>query len=208
LEILQKSFAYADPINDDYLILQYTIKNINNSPVQNAFVGLFFDWDIPLGSPEDDQIGFDPVLSLYYQFDPASETYLSVVPLSRGTYFSNQIDNAFWLYDGFSEQEKYQFLSGQVPTGTNEKLAAADQTIGSTGKDWSQLVSCGPFDLASEESTVVAFAIVSGTSTDELRANITSAQTKYECKIRNQGPNYISYCQLYIKLLKCGYTNC
>ena len=181
VEILQRSFAYADPINDDYLILQYTIKNAGTIPVQNAFVGLFFDWDISLNSPDDDQIGFDSVLWLHYQFDPESKIYLTVVPLSEAPYLSNPVDNALWLYDGFSDQEKYQFLSGQVPISIREELATGNQTAGSIGKDWSQLVSCGPFDLALEESTVVAFAIVGGTSLGELRANITSAQTKYEC---------------------------
>lgn len=183
LETLQKSFAYADPVNDDYLILQYTIKNTDTEGVYDFCVGLFFDWDIPLNSPDDDQIGFDTVLSLYYQFDPGSEIYLSLVPLSGGAHFSNQIDNAFWLYDGFSDKEKYQFLSGQVPQSTGEQPVTGNQSefLYSEQKDWSQLVSCGPFDLALEESTVVAFAIVGGGSLDELKANISSAQAKYEC---------------------------
>jgi subtilisin family serine protease len=190
LEILQRSFAYVNPINDDYLILQYSIKNINPNPVYGFYVGLFFDWDIPLNSPDDDQIGFDPVLSLYYQFDPESEVYSSVIPVSEGAYFSNQIDNALWLYDGFSDQEKYQFLTGQMPKSIGEQLFPRIQSrttdnqtelVSCENKDWSQLVSCGPFDLASEESTVVAFAIVGGTHLDELKANISSAQAKYEC---------------------------
>ena len=181
LEIFQRSFAYADPTNDDYLILQYTIKNTNPNSVYDFYVGLFFDWDISLDSPDDDQIGFDPVLSLYYQFDPESEIYLCVVPLSGSPYFSNQMDNALWLYDGFSDQEKYQFLSGQVPTSIIEELATGNRIAESNGRDWSQLISGGPFDLAPEDSTVVAFAMVGGASLDELRANITSAQAKYEC---------------------------
>ncbi|MCK4403673.1 MAG: S8 family serine peptidase [candidate division Zixibacteria bacterium] len=183
LEISQRSFAYADPVNDDYLVLQYTVKNINPNPVYDFYVGLFFDWDIPLSSPDDDQVGFDSALCLYYQFDPGSEIYLSVVPLFAGTYFSNQIDNAFWLYDGFSDKEKYQFLSGQVPKSIDEELVTDNESkpLDLEKKDWSQIVSCGPFDLALEESTVVAFAIVGGESLDELKANISSAQAKYEC---------------------------
>jgi subtilisin family serine protease len=175
LEISQRSFAYADPINDDYLILQYTLKNCHTDPLTNLYVGLFFDWDIPLSSPDDDQIGFDSALSLYYQFDSQSRIYLCLVPLSELPYFSSPIDNALWLYDGFSNQEKYQFLSGQVPMSTNEELVTSEN------KDWSQMVSCGPFDLAPQESTQVAFAIVGGINLEELKANIASAKTKYEC---------------------------
>jgi subtilisin family serine protease len=174
LEISQRSFSYADPINDDYLILQYTLKNCSANPLTNLYVGLFFDWDIPLSSPDDDQIGFDSALGLYYQFDPQSGIYLCLVPLSELPYFSSPIDNALWLYDGFSNQEKYQFLSGQIPISTNEELVTSEN------KDWSQIISCGPFGLAPQESIQVAFAIMGGINPEELKVNIASAQTKYE----------------------------
>ncbi|MGB8658143.1 MAG: S8 family serine peptidase [Candidatus Zixiibacteriota bacterium] len=173
LEISQRSFAYADPANDDYLILQYTLRNASSHPVQSLYVGLFFDWDIPLSSPNDDQIGFDSAFSMCYQFDPQSQIYLSLVPLSKAPHFSNQIDNALWLYDGFSKVEKYQFLSGQASKNSTDQLSTE-------AKDWSQIVSSGPFDLAPEESTVVAFAVVGGTSLSDLEENVSSAQTKYE----------------------------
>jgi hypothetical protein len=155
--------------------LQYTIKNISPNPVYDFYVGLFFDWDIPLSSPDDDQIGFDSVLELYYQFDQQSWTYLCLAPLSEFAYFSSQIDNALWLYDGFSNQEKYQFLSGQIPISTSEEL------VTSGNKDWSQILSCGPLSLAPQESIRVAFAIVGGINLEELKANIASAKIKYEC---------------------------
>jgi hypothetical protein len=85
-----------------------------------------------------------------------------------------KIDNALWLYDGFSKQEKYEFLSGQVPLNTGQALSASE------AKDWSQMVSVGPLTLASEESTVVAFAVVGGTGFGELFTNLSSAQAKYD----------------------------
>jgi subtilisin family serine protease len=183
VEILQKSFAYADPADDDYLILQYTVRNTGSEPVRRAFAGLFFDWDISLGSPDDDQIGFDSALSLYYQFDPQTEICFSLVPLSPGSYISNQINNALWLYDGFSDSEKYGFLSGQVPRSIDEELVAGNQSDFSSGEngDWSLLLSLGPFDLSCQESTVVAFAVVAGTGPAELRINIAAARAKYDC---------------------------
>jgi subtilisin family serine protease len=174
LEIIQRSFAYADPVNDDYLILQYTIKNVNSHPVNGLYAGLFFDWDISLGSAGDDQIGWDSAQGVYYQFDPQSQIYLCLLPLVNRNYFAYQIDNPGWLYDGFSKQEKYEFLSGSAPQTTSQALSA------SGAKDWSQMVSIGPFSLASQESTVVAFAVVAGTSLNELTINLYSARAKYD----------------------------
>ncbi|UCB51570.1 MAG: S8 family serine peptidase [Candidatus Zixiibacteriota bacterium] len=183
LEITQKSFAYGDPDNDDYLILLYNIRNTGVNTLHNAFVGLFFDWDISSGSPDDDEMGFDPVLSLYYQFDQESDIYLSVIPLSGLSHFSNPVDNALILYDGFSNQEKYQLMSGQAYESISQELAAGEESEVSSSeeKDWSQMVSCGPITLAPQESTEVAFAIVGGMGLDQFQANITAAQVKYGC---------------------------
>ncbi len=177
LKIIQKSYSYMDPANDDYLIFEYVIHNVNQGAVEDLYTGLFFDWDISLSSPEDDRVGFDSALSLCYQYDSESNLYASLVPL--GTKPENEligpssnlvtaIDNSLWLSDGFTEEEKYLFLSGQL--ATNPSLGA---------KNWSQIASCGPFSLAAQESTVVAFAVVCGVSLAELRANVLSAEGKY-----------------------------
>ena len=175
--VIQESFSYADPENDDYLILEYVIHNINQEPVQDFYAGLFFDWDIPLNSPDDDKIGFDSTLSLYYQYDSKTDLYLSIVPLGASSggelitssfNFMATIDNSLWLYDGFTEEEKYLFLSGQM--ATNPYLEP---------KDWSQITSCGPFSLAPQESIMIAFALVGGEGLDEFQANVVSALEKY-----------------------------
>jgi len=183
LEITQRSFAYDDPDNDGFLILLYNLKNTAVGPLQNAFVGLFFDWDISAGSPDDDEVGYDPVLSIYYQFDEESDIRLSVVPLSGLSHFLNPIDNTLTLYDGFSDQEKFEFLSGQVYQKIGQQLATGEESEASTSeqKDWSQMVSLGPISLAPQESAEVAFAIVGGQGLDEFRANVTAAQVKYGC---------------------------
>jgi subtilisin family serine protease len=178
LKIIQKSFSYADPENDDYLILEYVIHNMNQEAVENFYVGLFFDWDIPLNSPEDDKIGFDSTLSLYYQYDSTTNLYLSAVPLgvnfgdgliNSSFNFMTQMDNSLWLYDGFTEEEKYLFLSGQMAKNSDGEA-----------KDWSQITSCGPFNLTSPESIVVAFAVVGGEGLGDFEANLLSAKEKYQ----------------------------
>jgi len=183
LKIIQKSFAYADPENDDYLILEYVIHNINQNPVEDFYAGLFFDWDIPLSSPEDDNIGFDSTLSLYYQYDSKANIYLGVVPLGVNTggglisssfNFMTQMDNSLWLADGFTQEEKYLFLSGQIATNSDWEA-----------KDWSQMASCGPFSLAPQENIVIAFALVGGEGLGELEANVASAKGKYQGIVTN-----------------------
>jgi hypothetical protein len=42
------------------------------------------------------------------------------------------------------------------------------------------MISCGPINLAPDQKVAVAFAIVGGTSLDELKTNIARAKAKYE----------------------------
>ncbi len=181
VEITQRSYAYADPVYDDFLILQYAIRNVSSDPIPEAFVGLFFDWDISGNSAENDLVGFHQELSLYYQHDADNETYLSLLPLSDQPYFSTQIDNAQTLYDGFSDYEKYQFLRGQVPEKSGRELSSSVSATGSETKDWSQLISCGPMQLAPGQEVSVSFAVVAGASLEELEDNMARAKAKYEC---------------------------
>lgn len=180
VEISQRSFAYSDSDYDDFLIIHYTIKNAGIDPLEEAFIGLFFDWDISRISPDLDLFGFDEDLALYYQFDQENLTYLSLVPLSDLPHVSTQIDNAQTLYDGFSGLEKFDFLSGQNSASIYQGLPINASSIEPEVKDWSQIISCGPISLAPEEKTAVAFAIVGGGSLDELKINIASARAKYE----------------------------
>ena len=106
---------------------------------------------------------------------PQSQIYLCLLPLFNGIHFAYQLDNSTWLYDGFSKQEKYEFLSGQAPRSTSQALSASE------AKDWSQMVSVGPLTLASQESTVVAFAVAGGIGLNELVTNLSSAKAKYDC---------------------------
>jgi len=178
VKIVQKSFSYADQENDDYLILEYTIHNISQEKIENFYAGLFFDWDIPLDSPADDKIGFDSSLSIYYQYDSNTQLYVSVVPIgvriaggpiSSAFNFMTPVDSRVWLYDGFTKEEKYLFLSGQIATDSY-----------SEAKDWSQITSYGPFSLAPQESIMVAFGLVGGEGLSEFQAHVISAKEKYQ----------------------------
>lgn len=168
IEVIQKSFSFSNPFDDDYLIIEFTLKNKNLEPTCSLYVGLFFDWDIPISSPEDDKVGRDSSFSLGFQYDSSSNIYLGIASLNFSAYEISLIDNKTWLYDGFSEYEKYLFLSGKINT--------QDDT---GSRDWSVMVSCGPFDIAGDDSIKVAFAVVGGMSSDELKDNTLSAKLKY-----------------------------
>ncbi|MFQ5453803.1 MAG: T9SS type A sorting domain-containing protein, partial [Candidatus Zixiibacteriota bacterium] len=47
VEIIQNSYAFDYYPYQDFIILQYIVKNINSSNLNNLLIGLYLDWDIP-----------------------------------------------------------------------------------------------------------------------------------------------------------------
>jgi hypothetical protein len=174
LEIEQRSFAFANPPDDDYLIIEFTIKNKAADTLKGIYPGLFFDWDIDLSSPENDRVGRDTVsdVPMIYQYDSTSSAYLTILPLNHATASNKLIDNQLCLFDGFTNEEKYLYLSGDT-------LLSSDTASDFYAGDWSMLSSAGPFIIPPQESTTVAFAVVAGSSIFDLKENVKAAKIKY-----------------------------
>ncbi|MBN2280795.1 MAG: hypothetical protein JXQ65_09450 [Candidatus Marinimicrobia bacterium] len=68
VQITQRTYSWRI---DDYLYINYKIKNMNDFPLYDVFVGYFMDNDV--GDATDDMIGFDRDLNLGYSYDSDSE---------------------------------------------------------------------------------------------------------------------------------------
>jgi len=68
VRITQRTYSWRI---DDYLYINYKIKNMNDFPLYDVFVGYFMDNDV--GDATDDMIGFDRDLNLGYSYDSDTE---------------------------------------------------------------------------------------------------------------------------------------
>jgi hypothetical protein len=74
------------------------------------------------------------------------------------------IDNPAELYDGFTDSEKWNFLSGGIQVQNLDDV------------DVSTMLSEGPFSIPANGSVVVAFAVIGASSIAELQTNADNAQ--------------------------------
>lgn len=169
VKIIQKSLCWDDPGEDSYLILEYSLENISSQSIEDFYIGLLFDWDIPLSSPDDDKVGVDASLNLTYQYDFKESIYLGIAPLTAPVKAIQPVDNSLWLYNGFTKEEKYKFLSG-------EYNFFPDTSAG----DWSQIVSAGPFNIPVGQKVKAAFVIAGGRTLEELKDNVSKSKIKYD----------------------------
>ena len=139
--------------------------------------GWFCDWDIDGGTYDTNMTGFDAARNLGYVYDTGSGPTLYIgtrVLNAAGATSCRGItnDQAFapdWgVYDGFSDTEKWEALSGGV----------VHPAAGPT--DISLLLATGPFTVAAGDSVEVGFAFLGGDDLAALRVNADAAALKWE----------------------------
>ncbi|RME49373.1 MAG: hypothetical protein D6795_11730 [Deltaproteobacteria bacterium] len=170
LRITQRSYAFASPPDDDYVIVSFTFENTTQSGIEGLYAGLFFDWDIPAAGFSNNRVGFDSERRLGYMFNPDFPTYTGALVLSTpGATSFRAISNPGDLFeDGFTPEEKFQFLSEGFVFVEDDVL-----------EDHSMQISTGPFDIPAGGTHVVAFAVLGGRGLADLQANADAALTTY-----------------------------
>ncbi|MBX2842259.1 MAG: S8 family serine peptidase [Flammeovirgaceae bacterium] len=177
LDVKFRSMAYKEPENDQFIILEYIIKNQSIDSLNDFYAGLFADWDIS----NNDRASWNNDLNLGYVFNSGfSDTIYTAIQLLRGNpnYYplNNDPDlagNSFGIYDGFTNEEKYTMLSN----GLNK--TDADFNPNSISNDISHTVSAGPYAMGVGDSIRIAFAIHAANSFNELKNSAISADTMY-----------------------------
>jgi protocatechuate 3,4-dioxygenase beta subunit len=165
--VTQNSYTYANDPDDDYVILQLVLRN-NDYFTKNIVTGMFFDWD--LGDYSDDMGDYDSAHSLGYIYssDAPDSIHVGTTVLSAGGATSYRVYD-LTIEGHLDFEDKYNTLT-----------EGFQQTSTGSG-DVRYYIATGPLTLppASEDSVVVAFAIVAGESLQDLQANTAAAQSKY-----------------------------
>ncbi len=169
ISVLQETLADTSADYNKFVIFKYTIANNNSTAISNLYAGLFFDWDI--NSTASDWTGFDQARRMGFAENAGSSPtrLLATKLLTTGAATGfRAIDNSAEIYDGFSNTEKWNYLSGGIQT----------QTL--TNRDISTMLSQGPFNIAPNSSVIVAFAVIGGASTSDLETNADNAQSFWD----------------------------
>ncbi|MHB8077804.1 MAG: S8 family serine peptidase [Candidatus Krumholzibacteriia bacterium] len=169
LVVTQRSYAWADAANQDFVVLKYTIHNNGAAAVTDYHTGVFCDWD--LGNSSANYGGSDAGRHLTYMYENAAGPYVGIALLSPHVHRNlTLIDNVTYVYPEGSIDDgiKARHLKGtmSLPTAT-------------VASDYSALTSAGPFTIDPGAEITVAFALVYGDNLADLQANTDAAQLMY-----------------------------
>ena len=186
VKVIQQTIADT---NGAYMMIRLGVVNTTSAAISNVLVGSFFDFDMT-PSTGADRGGFlkDTTNTIagvnggaafkthiLYQQPPTGGAFIGVVPLSQTVFTAARIGinpSEIWP-NPLTDTMKYKYLSQFRSTKTYADSGA--------NIDLSMSSSVGPFTLgaSSADTTNAAFAIVTGTSLNELIANARLVQKDY-----------------------------
>ncbi len=185
----QKSWAFA---TDKFIINQLSIRNNNFTIQDSVYFGVFADFDI--GNPNNNRSEYDSTTKMVYTYssDANYPEYVGIVHLT-----SSQFGTGCFVKDAYAGN--FTFTKPNKLLAISSGIDSSSAGLSGSGTDTYQFLSSGPMTILPLDSVVTAYAIVSGSSLNELKQNAQQAKLKYECIINGSsltvdlGPN-ISSC--------------
>jgi hypothetical protein len=169
IKIVQRSYVFSDTANDDYVIIEYTVHNTTGSPINGIRAAFYSDWDYPWGSGASDLAGFNRNLAMGYMFQNGNTNFRAVLVTDTvGVTSFRAIENSPTIYDGFTDAEKWSFMSGGFI-----------DTLNLSATDGSMLIATGPYNIPAGDSIRTSFAIVAATTLANLQVYAQRAIDKY-----------------------------
>ncbi len=170
LTIAQRTLSWTTVPDNNYVILEYKIRNSSDTALPPLYAGLFFDWDIY--NYTYNRGGFDDLSELgymYYYFNAPSRFRGATVINPEGVAGFKLRHNppaSFVNPLFYSEREKFA------------NLTSLPLTHDSSG-DWSMVLSTGPFALGAGDSCLAVFAVVAADNLNGLKEAAARAKNRY-----------------------------
>ena len=191
-----RGLSWASAPRRDFIILEYTLKNIGPDPLNPLLAGLFLDWDLP-GEASRNAAEWDAARQLGYCYDVGAPHQYAGVRLLRGgppiTYAINNnapAGAAVRFADGFSRAEKYLTLSSGA--------AEATRTAGlPAGADVSQVVGANLGAVAAGDSVTLVLAVLAAETLPQLQAAADAAQAAYAQVLPTQTTTLVAGFEVY-----------
>lgn len=184
-----RSLVWKEKPYDQFVILEYTIKNVSAQPLNGFHFALFADWDISQqGAGDVAEWNADLNMGYVYPAQTDNKPYAGIKILKGNApqYFAidnnqNTVGTPFGIYDGYSDSEKFKSIS----SGVGRETAG---TTSGTGNDVSHVVGAGPFNISANGEIMVAFALIAGANWEELKFAAMQADTAYNYMLKAVKP--------------------
>jgi hypothetical protein len=149
----------------NFAIIRFDVANPTPEPLNHLAIGFFCDFDIERNS---DQIGFDSLMGMYYQYNSALGLYIGMAGVSANEFSFTAATNPTDGKKGFTKSEKYQMADA---SGINiEENGAAD---------WHCTISRSADNIGAFGRVKMAVVVAAAGSLPELRELVQTGMDEY-----------------------------
>jgi hypothetical protein len=171
LVVSQKSYSFDSAGLDNFVLLEFTLKNESSSSWGGLYAGIFFDFNFfnQFGNFLGDKAGFERGLALGYAYHESAPAYRGIATADTGglsTFRALRVEPV--IFDGFTRSEKWAALT----SGFSDTAIA-------TATDVALMAARGPFTVLPGDSVKIAFALVAAATLDSLKIYTQTAQDIY-----------------------------
>ncbi len=168
--IRQYTYQWRTSPDDDFIIFYYKIFNRTDATMSGVRAGFYADFDI--ARYDSNYAVWDDDNEWVYMYRYSSGKYFGLVALQDYA-LGSVVDNPQYVYGdtigmGWTDTVKWNFLTGTYSEAT-----------GSSTRDWSVILSFGPYTIAPRDYVVFAVAIVAGNGLSDFTTNANTARSLY-----------------------------
>lgn len=163
ITVEQTSYSWQLQPNRDFILFRYQLVNNGAEDLNDFYVSQFMDFDI--GDYLENYIAKDESRALLYQSN--NNVYVGVRSLDRPSKVN--YCSVSGAVDNFDESKKYKYLTAEKNDFQEDKK-----------NDWSTMLSVGPYNFKVNDTLIVNFAVVGGTSKADIELNSDLAQTAFD----------------------------
>lgn len=176
IEVEQTNYFYDSTYTENALLINYQIKNISGTDLNNFYAGLIADWDL-ISYPRN-RVFYDDQRKMGISLSLDSSVVAGLMAISHPNlanhYAIDNQDNGAGgvnLSDGFDSTEKFTVLLGG-------RDSAGYYQAG--GSDILDAISMGPFNISTDSSISLSFAVLVANDLNSLETAADSARSIYE----------------------------
>lgn len=184
VQVSHQAFAWNTPGHRRYVMVKYSIKNTGTSALNSLYAGIYTDWDINMGSStgyNDNKAATDQARSLGYSYNMEQGGFYAGVQLlttSNAGFVHYAMDNNAGT-TGVHPNVSYNTADKFTTLSTMRTTAGSPPDAGYLGRDVSNAVSGGPFNIPAGDSVTIAFALLGGDDLADLQKSADSACANY-----------------------------
>lgn len=177
IRVIQETYADSAAENQLFVLFRYAFVNTGTTPIAPFYGGLFLDWDLNLDAQDFARFDAARQMGIVQNRNTRPDTLAAIRLLTPAPFSYHAINNETEIYDGFTETEKWAWLSGGVQRQMLDRV------------DVSQLMAIGPFRISPGCHVPAAFALLAADSEAALLQAADAAQRFWNERIAPSIPN-------------------